>query len=125
MSPMTGLGETESTRSTRPSAPIQAVARKRLGCAKLTTVLPPSLRALAPPRIAALSTPCGDVHRSWMRWSTASGAGVAAVPATFHAWVPRTNPFARCSPWPIRGNAPPPLGSARARANSSRMAALA
>jgi hypothetical protein len=50
--------------------------------------------------------------------------GAAALPLPFHATVPRTKAVTRASPWPISGVAPPPVGSLRLRAKSSRSAAL-
>ena len=59
-----------------------------------------------------------------MRVSRATGAALVALPVPFQAKVPRTKPVARASPWPISGVAPPPLGSLRLRAKSSRSAAF-
>jgi hypothetical protein len=63
VSPITGSAKVDSTRRTRPSAEMTATAVKRPGQSN-ATLLPPASPALAraPPRIAALSTPCGVIQ---------------------------------------------------------------
>jgi hypothetical protein len=95
VSPSTGSAKVDSTRRTRPSAPMKAVAVNRPGRSNETES---PLPARAPPRIAALSTPCGVIHSWCIRSVTKRGPGVAVVPAWFQAMSPLTNWSLRCCP---------------------------
>jgi hypothetical protein len=92
----------ESTRRTRPSAPIVICAVKRPGTLNATMLAPASPgRAPAFARSAALSAPCGVIQSWWMRSLTKRGPGVAVEPAWFQAISPLTNWSLRC--WPLSG----------------------
>ena len=112
MSPSTGLSSHVSTFSSRFWLLTVPWIFHLFSAVKVTSWL------FVPPLDCGLTTalcscadftkPCGVVQSIMARSLTAAGAGVAFVPATFHACMPLTTWICRCSP--ASGCPPPPRG---------------